>query len=110
VTKKLIALRRDTPALHSREWSALIVDPATPLFAYLRTTNNGKAPVVVLLNFSATEVEAVAVLPHDTATSFSDEDLIDLWSEETIQAFSGGQVNDSVPRWGFRFLTPGNVV
>jgi cyclomaltodextrinase / maltogenic alpha-amylase / neopullulanase len=110
VTKKLIALRRDTPALHSREWSPLTVNPATPLFAYLRTRKNGKAPVVVLLNFSATEVEAVAVLPHDTATSFSDEDLIDLWSEETIQAFSGGQVNDSVPRWGFRFLTPGNVV
>ena len=37
VTRKLIALRRSTPALHSPEWLPLTVEPATPLFAYLRT-------------------------------------------------------------------------
>src|SRR5215210_630183 len=30
-TKKLIALRRGTPALHSREWLPIAVEPATPL-------------------------------------------------------------------------------
>jgi cyclomaltodextrinase / maltogenic alpha-amylase / neopullulanase len=41
-TKKLIALRRGTPALHSRESLPLSVEPATPLFAYQRGGEGGR--------------------------------------------------------------------
>jgi cyclomaltodextrinase len=104
-TKKLIALRRGTPALHSREWLPLSVEPATPLFAYLRTNDAGEEPIVVLLNFSGTDIEAVADLPDDTASSFGDSELTDLWSGEPIPAVADGRVTARIPGWGFRFLT-----
>jgi cyclomaltodextrinase len=106
VTKKLIALRRDTPALHSREWLPLAAEPAAPLFAYLRTSKKAQAPVAILLNFSGTDVNAVIDLPDETAAIFRDKDLIDLWSGETVLAFSGRQVNVPIPGWGFQILTP----
>ncbi len=109
-TKRLIALRRGTPALHSREWLPLAVEPATPLFAFLRMNDAGDEPVVVLLNFSATDVEATAELPQAAATSFGDEELIDLWSGEAVPAPSGGRITVTVPGWGFRFLTHGDVL
>jgi cyclomaltodextrinase len=104
-TKKLIALRRGTPALHSREWLPLAAEPATPLFAYLRTTQNGQAPVVVLLNFSGTVVEAVVDLPDVAAESLNDSELTDLWSGESVPALVGGRVTVAIPGWGFRFIT-----
>jgi cyclomaltodextrinase / maltogenic alpha-amylase / neopullulanase len=103
-TKKLIALRRGTPALHSREWLPLAVEPATPLFAYLRTAENGQEPVVVLLNFSGNDLEAVVALPEATAASFGDGALTDLWSGEPVPAVTGGRVTVAIPGWGFRVL------
>jgi cyclomaltodextrinase len=105
VTKKLIALRRGTPALHAREWLPLVVDPATPLFAFQRTGKRGVAPVVILLNFSGTDVEAVADLPNETADVLGASELTDLWSGELVPAVAGGRVTASIPGWGFRFLT-----
>jgi len=109
VTKKLIALRRGTPALHSREWLPLSAEPATPLFAYLRTGSQLSAIsdqfVIVLLNFSRSDVDAVVDLPDETAASFGESQLIDLWSEELVPAVTGGRVTVAVPGWGFRFLT-----
>jgi cyclomaltodextrinase len=105
VTKKLIALRRGTPALHSREWLPLVVDPATPLFAFQRTGKRGDAPVVILLNFSGTDVEAVADLPDETADVLGASELTDLWSGDLVPAVAGGRVTASIPGWGFRFLT-----
>ena len=101
-TKKLIALRRSTPALHSREWLPLAVEPATPLFAYLRTAENGQEPVVVLLNFSGNDLEAAVALPEATAASFGDGALTDLWSGEPVPAVTGGRVTVAIPGWGFR--------
>ena len=105
-TKKLIALRRGTPALHSREWLPLAVEPATPLFAYLRGTQNGDEPVVVLLNFSGDDIEAVVELPEVTAVSFEGSELIDLWSGEAVPAAASRRVTVAIPGWGLRFLTP----
>ncbi|MBW3633006.1 MAG: alpha-amylase [Chloroflexi bacterium] len=111
-TKRLIALRRGTPALHSREWLPLTVEPATPLFAFLRMNDARDEPVVVLLNFSATDVEATVKLPHATAALFGDQELIDLWSGDTgpqspgvpLPAVAGGRLTVAIPGWGFRFL------
>ncbi len=105
VTKKLIALRRGTPALHSPEWLPLAAEPATPLFAYLRTTQNGRAPVVVLLNFSGTDVEAVVDLPDVTAESLSESELTDLWNGESVPDLIGRRVTAAIPGWGFRFIS-----
>ncbi len=103
-TKKLIALRRGTPALHSRKWLPLAVEPATPLFAYLRGNQNGDEPIVVLLNFSGNDVEAAVALPEAIAASFEGSELTDLWSGEPVPAAAGGRVTVAMPSWGFRFL------
>jgi glycosidase len=103
-TKKLIALRRGTPALHSQEWLPLAVEPATPLFAYLRGKENGQEPVVVLLNFSGDDVEAAVELPEVTAASFEGSELTDLWSGDPVPAAVGGRVTVAIPGWGFRLL------
>jgi cyclomaltodextrinase / maltogenic alpha-amylase / neopullulanase len=127
VTKKLIALRRGTPALHSRAWLPLAVEPVTALFAYLRTgrgvgsresgvgsthlrprqrqRSSDFRPVVVVLNFSGAEVEAAIELPSDTAASFGEGELTDLWSGEPVPALVGGRLSVAIPGWGFRFLT-----
>ncbi|MCC2628945.1 MAG: alpha amylase catalytic region, partial [Thermomicrobiales bacterium] len=120
-TKKLIALRRGTPALHSREWLPLAVEPATPLFAYQRGGEGGRLQgeraatplsasppsplVIVLLNFSGSDIEAVADLPDDTAATLADRELTDLWSGDPIPAPADRRVTVAIPGWGFRFLT-----
>jgi len=118
-TKKLIALRRGTPALHSREWLPLAVEPATPLFAYQRGGEGGRRQgeraatplsaspplVIVLLNFSGSDIEAVADLPDDTAATLGDRELTDLWSGDPIPAPADRRVTVAIPGWGFRFLT-----
>jgi glycosidase len=103
-TKKLIALRRSTPALHSREWLPLVVEPATPLFAYLRTDEEGQEPIIVLLNFSGADVAAVVEVPEETAASLGDGKLTDLWNGEPVPAVAGGRVTVAIPGWGFKFL------
>jgi glycosidase len=107
-TKKLITLRRGTPALRSRQWLPLTVEPATPLFAYLRTNDAGAEPVIVLLNFSSTEVDATAVLPETTASVFVNRELTDLWSGDLVSTAADGQVTVSIPGWGVRFLALAN--
>jgi len=107
-TKRLIALRRGTPALHSRQRLPLAVEPARQLFAYVRTNDAGEDPVVVLLNFSGDDVEATAELPKAAAETLSDRELIDLWSGDTLPAVSAGRVSVAIPGWGFRFLAAAN--
>jgi glycosidase len=103
-TKKLIGLRRSTPALHSREWLPLAVEPAAPLFAYLRGGGSGRR-VIVLLNFSGDDLEATVELPEAIAASFGDSALTDLWSGEPVPAVAGGRVAVAISGWGFRFIT-----
>ena len=104
-TRRLIALRRGTPALHSRHWEALEVEPAEPVFAYLRT-DDGASPVLVLLNFAADDLEVSVALPAAVAGAFGGE-VTDLWSGASISAVSGGRVTAPVRGWEFRLLAPG---
>ena len=59
--KKLIALRKDIPSLHSRLWQLLDVQPDSQVMGYLRFLEGNEKPVLVLLNFS--QEPATATLP-----------------------------------------------
>ena len=89
--------------LHSREWLPLAVEPATPLFAYLRTAENGQEPVVVLLNFSGNDLEAAVSVTRSDRRIVRDGALTDLW-REPVPAATGGRVTVAIPGWGFRVL------
>ena len=98
--KRLITLRREIPALHSRVWRPLTAEPREPCFAYLRTADDGSQPVIVLLNFSTEQIEAAVELPHEAAHG----DLIDRWCGERIPAPPAGKIFVPVPAWGCRIL------
>jgi cyclomaltodextrinase / maltogenic alpha-amylase / neopullulanase len=105
-TRRLIALRRGIPALHSRHWAPLEAEPGAPIFGYVRTDDEGRHPVVVLLNFSEDELEASVMLPAGLAESSTGE-LTDLWSDEPVSPATGNRLTVSIPAWGFRVLAAG---
>jgi glycosidase len=98
--QRLIALRTDHPALHSREWQQLEAEPAR-LFSYLRKNADGKDGVVVVLNFTADDVEATVPLPAGFAGSGR---LVDLWADEELSDTAGGVLSAPIPGWGFRIV------
>jgi cyclomaltodextrinase len=104
-TKKLIAMRRESPALYSREWQPLSVDPAAPFFAYLRAAE-GTEPALVILNFSGSEQEAIIELPPEISVLFAREP-VDLWSGENMPSPSDHAWTVSVPAWSFRVVSNG---
>jgi glycosidase len=104
--KKLIHLRQQHLALYSLDWLPLRAEPATPLFAYLRTAVNGQA-VVVVLNFSDTAVEATVELPVEAAKLLAANPTTDLWSGEVFPAHEDGRLRLPLPASGFRFLSNG---
>ena len=106
-TKRLIGLRRDLPALHSRRWLPLAVEHAEPVFAYLRTDDADDNPVVVLLNLSGTDREGTVELPAVTAAAFGSGGLTDLWTGATGAGPAYGRLTVRAPGWGFRILTAG---
>jgi len=61
--RRLIALRRAVPALHSRAWRLLETRSARQCLAYLRTGAAADQPVLVLLNFSREEAAAEVTIP-----------------------------------------------
>ncbi len=102
--KELIALRRATPALHGRRWLPLAVEPAAPCFAYLRSADDPTAaPVVVVLNFSASDLEASVTLPVDSGLARGGT-LIDLLTGETVTLPTGDGFSTPLLGWGVRVL------
>jgi glycosidase len=102
--ERLIHLRRGNPSLYSREWRQLEAEPSVQLFAYLRQgAEEGDAPIVVVLNFSADDIDASVTLPADLAGST----LADLWTEESLASSGDGALLASAPAWGFRILKVG---
>jgi len=106
--KELIALRQQTPALHARRWLPLAAEPAAPLFGYLRWDDGdpAAAPVVVLLNFSATELEATVTLPEESALAAGGT-LTDLMTGETTALPGGDAFSTTIPGWGVRMWADG---
>ncbi len=84
--QRLIALRRETPSLHSRHWTVLDIEPHTQVYGYLRYLANNSAPVLVLLNFLDQPAEAVITIPEGFETLAAQSSFQDMLSGEQVAA------------------------
>jgi glycosidase len=84
--KKLIALRKETPSLHSRLWQIVEAEPAAQVLGYVRFLEKREQPALVLLNFSEEAASVKVALPKEFATLTGR--LSDLLNEEEL-SFSG---------------------
>jgi glycosidase len=100
--KKLIALRKELPSLHSRQWQILEVEPAEQVFGYLRFSQEDRQPVMVLLNFGKEPAEVHVSLPEIFAGMAAGSVLQDRLNDEDVP-FKNGKV--MVPGFGVRILT-----
>jgi cyclomaltodextrinase / maltogenic alpha-amylase / neopullulanase len=107
--KKLIALRKTVPSLHSRNW-ALITPDAVPqtVFSYIRYDETTDTPVLVLLNFSEEPAEFRFDIPVEFGTP-SENTLYDLLANESIPAIAAGRFHASVPAQTARLLAKAPV-
>jgi glycosidase len=103
--KKLIALRKDSPSLHSRQWQPLETQPAKQVYAYVRYVDSNEQPTLVLLNFSDQELEAQISLPEAFASLARAATLNDLLSDEMIEVQGGTALKIAMPAWGARILS-----
>lgn len=108
--KKLIALRKSTPSLHSRLFS-LITPDAVPqtVFSYIRYGEEADAPVLVLLNFSEEPATFAFDLPAEFGETAADT-LYDLLAEESVPAIENGRVRVDVPAQAARVLSKEPIV
>ena len=107
--KKLIALRKTVPGLHSRLFSIIKPDavPQT-VFAYVRYGEHGEAPVLVLLNFSEEPAQFAFDFPAEFGAPSGDT-LYDLLADESAPAIVGGRLQVSVPAQSARLLAKAPV-
>jgi cyclomaltodextrinase / maltogenic alpha-amylase / neopullulanase len=80
--RHLIELRRTTPALHSRAWERVDVEPGGGTYAYVRTAD-GAPSVLVLLNF-ADAATTLSVALNGPLASFAGAKVTDLLSGERL--------------------------
>jgi cyclomaltodextrinase len=103
--KRLIALRKDHPSLHSRQWQPLDVEPAEQIYSYLRYVDKNERPILVVLNFSDQELEAEISLPEAFGDIGQSGALKDLLRDEAVAVKGGQALNVPMPAWGARILT-----
>jgi glycosidase len=102
--RRLIGLRREIPALHSRAWVPLETSPPDSLFAYLRgDRETGQA--IVVINFAPDVHMATIALPAHFAAGAGAGCLRDLWSGETYVIPAEGSLGLPLPGHGFRIMT-----
>jgi glycosidase len=82
--KKLIALRKDTPSLHSRLWQILDAQPETQVLGFVRYLEDQAEPVLVLLNFSEEEALVNPNLPEEFTALGQSGMLSDRLNDEDI--------------------------
>lgn len=103
--KKLIALRTATPALHSRQWQPLEIEPHQRTYGYLRYTAPGDA-LMVLLNFSDEQVQTEITLPEESAAIGQSGSFTDLITGETLRASSTAPLTVTLAPWAALILKP----
>jgi glycosidase len=102
--KKLIALRKQLPSLHSRLWQPLEAEPSKQVYGYVRYVEPDDQPVLVLLNFSDQELAAEVPLPEAFAALGQADALKDLLRDETVGITGGAALTVPMPAWGARIL------
>ena len=102
--KRLIALSKETPSLHSRYWQPLEVEPSQQLYGYVRYVEPNDQPVLVLLNFSDQELEAEVPLPEEFAALLQQDTLRDVLVDETVPVKRSEVLGVPMPAWGARVL------
>jgi len=103
--KRLIALRKALPSLHSRLFSLIKPDPVPQaVFSYIRYAEAAAEPVIVLLNFSEEPTEFNFDLPKEFSALSDRDTLYDLLAEEEVPVSSGGRMKISVPAQTARVL------
>jgi cyclomaltodextrinase / maltogenic alpha-amylase / neopullulanase len=102
--KQLIALRKQTPSLHSRLWQLVEAEPASQVLGYIRYLEGNEEPVLVLLNFSSEPAEAAVSLPEGFAALEGPADLQDLLSDERVAVGAGNELKVAFPAFGIRLL------
>jgi glycosidase len=103
--RHLITLRAEVSSLHSRRWRPLPVEPARPLFGYLRFGSPDDQPCLVLLNFSGDDLEATLPLPADFAALERPGELFDLYARQPVRiATDGDHRTIPMPPWRIRIL------
>jgi cyclomaltodextrinase / maltogenic alpha-amylase / neopullulanase len=102
--KRLIALRAEHPSLYSLEWTSVKIEPAESLIGYFRHGKTTDPSILVLLNFSGDDVEAMLELPTESADMAHPQNLIDLYADEQIPVAGADRNTISMPAWGVRIL------
>jgi cyclomaltodextrinase / maltogenic alpha-amylase / neopullulanase len=105
--QKLIALRKAVPALHSRQWEILPANPQVQIYAYIRYTDQGDAPVLVLLNFSETSAVAAVHIPARFQTLIQAPNLREILTDTVIETGSQNPLTVEIPPMTAYLLTPG---
>jgi hypothetical protein len=105
--KKLIALRKQTPSLHSRQWHPLEAQPSKQIYGYVRYVDPADQPVLVLLNFSDQELQAEVPLRDTFAELGGQSSLKDILSDETVGVEGAAALKIAMPAWGARILRIG---
>ena len=103
--KRLIALRRTHPSLHSPHWRPLAIEPAAPIFGFLRYAGGDAAPVLVLLNFSGTDLTARLAPPAEFVAAAQMGSVVDLWTDASLDLTLSGELTIPVPAWDVRLLS-----
>ena len=86
--KRLIALRKEIPCLHSRRWQILDVEPASQVLGYVRFLEGNAQPALVLLNFSKEQAAVRLTLPEEFRSLGEPGSLYDFLNDEDI-SFNG---------------------
>jgi cyclomaltodextrinase / maltogenic alpha-amylase / neopullulanase len=102
--KRLIALRKSIPGLHSRHWQPLQAQPDKQVYGYLRYVGENAEPALVLLNFSDQDVQAEVALPEAFAALARGPALRDVLMSEDVAVQGAAPLKIALPAWGARIL------
>jgi glycosidase len=102
--KRLIALRKETPGLHSRHWQPLDAGPPKQVYGYVRYVAPADRPLLVLLNFSDQDVEAEVPLPEEFAALAQEPTMRDLLAGADVPIRGTAPLRIAMPAWGARIL------
>jgi glycosidase len=101
---RLMHLRRETPALHSRHWQPVEVEPHLRVYGYLRYTGDREQPVLVLLNFTGEPADVDITLPDEFQSLGETGLLMDLLSGQEAYSLAPDALRIAVAGFTARIL------